>query len=86
MMAQWDVAGLTGDLPKLRVPSLLLVGAGDRAVPPENFRSRCRPDRGGGVEELPGLGHLLHEEAPDLAADAIRRFLNRDRAENATTG
>ncbi|MCU0955950.1 MAG: alpha/beta fold hydrolase [Hydrogenophaga sp.] len=71
MMASWDLPGLARDLCRLGVPLDLLVGACDRTVPPaqsrrvmaalpEAVRGRC--------VWLQGLGHLAHEEAPDLVA------------------
>jgi magnesium chelatase accessory protein len=72
MMANWDLAPLLRDLPKLAMPLVLVVGAGDRAVPPaqaERVRARLPGAR---IVTLPGLGHLAHEEKPALVADLIR--------------
>ncbi|NEU11065.1 alpha/beta fold hydrolase [Methylobacterium sp. BTF04] len=71
MMANWDLAGLSRDIPGLQVPTLLVVGSDDRAVSPETaFTLRDRlPDAR--VELLRNLGHLAHEEAPDRIARVI---------------
>lgn len=75
MMSQWDLEALHDALPRLRVPLHLIVGSGDRAVPPAQARwvaarvPRCR------IEALEGLGHLAHEEAPARVAEAIGRAL-----------
>jgi magnesium chelatase accessory protein len=76
MMANWKLTELVGDLPRLRVPILFVVGANDRAVPPAtSFRAAGRIERAK-VEILADLGHLLHEEAPDAAARVLRGFLS----------
>jgi len=72
MMASWDLDGLLADLPRLDVPLCLIVGGRDYAVPPgqaERIRSRMRHVS---VRRLPGLGHLAHEERPQLMAEIIR--------------
>ncbi len=77
MMANWDLLPLQHDLPRLPCPLLVIVGAGDRTVPPaEAYRAaRCVPDAS--VETLAGLGHLSHEERPDLVAQRICGFAHR---------
>jgi len=71
MMAAWDLAGLARDLPKLDLPVALVIGANDRTVPPAEQRRAIARLRQGECLTLPGLGHLAHEEAPDVVADAI---------------
>lgn len=73
MMAQWDLAPLLRDLPRLGPRLLLVTGARDRAVPPsqaETIRTKLPAAR---IETLPLLGHLAHEEAPGQAAEIITR-------------
>ncbi|TVQ56198.1 MAG: alpha/beta fold hydrolase [Rhodobacteraceae bacterium] len=73
MMAFWDLKPLMRDLARLQPHLELVVGETDRAVPPSDAREiaarapRCH------VTPLPGLGHLAHEERPDLAADIVVR-------------
>ena len=64
MMAQWDLQPLENELPGLATRLLLVVGDGDRTVPPaDSARVRdMTPDAT--LVSLPGLGHLAHEEAP----------------------
>lgn len=78
MMANWRLGELVGDLPRLEVPALFVVGAEDRAVPPDTSSRAARRIAGARVEVLPGLGHLLHEEAPEAAARLVRAFLARE--------
>lgn len=77
MMANWDLEALRRDLPRLKAPLTLVVGTGDRAIPPEvSYRvSRLVPDAE--VVCLEGLGHLAHEEAPQRTADVVRSAFAR---------
>jgi magnesium chelatase accessory protein len=68
MMAHWDLRPLLRDLPRLGPPLVLVVGAGDRSVPPadaQRVRALLPSTR---VVTLPGLGHLAHEERPEAVA------------------
>jgi|FEC22Drversion2_1045045.scaffolds.fasta_scaffold00166_42 magnesium chelatase accessory protein len=78
MMANWDLAPLVRDLPRLDIPTLLIVGEGDRYVDPSESRIVARLIPQCERVLLPGLGHLMHEEAPAKIADLIL-----DRAEAA---
>ena len=73
MMAHWDLRDLQRQLPALPLQLDLLVGAGDRAVPPRQARrvKQRRPQTR--LLVMPGLGHLAHEEAP---AEVARRLLD----------
>ena len=58
----------------LATPLALVTGTKDRTVPPSQARTvlaRLPPHRLTGVQLLEGLGHLAHEERPDLAAVLI---------------
>lgn len=73
MMANWDLAALDCDLPKLGVPALLVVGSEDKAIRPDTafaLRDRLPSAR---IELLRGLGHLAHEEAPGRVAEIVLR-------------
>ncbi len=72
MMAQWSLEGLVARLPSLDVPTLLVAGANDRTVPPEVSRTAAARMPDAEALVLPGLGHLMHEEAPEAVADVIR--------------
>ena len=71
MMARWDLAPLIADLPRLGVPVTLATGLADRAVPPRTARDAAGVIPGAEVVEFRGLGHLMHEEKPDLFAELI---------------
>lgn len=75
MMADWDLESLKRDLPRLRTPLLLAHGAGDAAIPLASARQAIGMIDGARLTTLPDLGHLAHEERPDLAAAAILDFV-----------
>ncbi|HMO73440.1 MAG TPA: alpha/beta fold hydrolase [Paracoccaceae bacterium] len=75
MMAAWRLEGLLGRLPQITLPVLLLAGANDRTVPPEvSARAAGRLPQAD-CRSLPGLGHLMHEEAPGRIAAPILDWL-----------
>jgi magnesium chelatase accessory protein len=79
LMAHWDLHALRRDLVNLRAPLTLIVGQRDRAVPPsssETVRALVKHAR---VETAPGLGHLAHEESPELLAGMILGALQQGR-------
>ncbi|NOG71935.1 alpha/beta fold hydrolase BchO [Roseicella sp. DB1501] len=74
MMAGWDLRPLLRDLPRLPMPLVLVVGEGDRTIPPGDalrLRSVLRTVE---VVRLPGLGHLAHEERPEAVAAILERW------------
>ncbi|WP_242186285.1 alpha/beta fold hydrolase BchO [Sphingomonas sp. CARO-RG-8B-R24-01] len=81
MMASWDLEAFARDLPKVTVPTLLIHGAADRAIPSASVRQAAALLPDSRVELLPGLGHLAHEERPADIAGLIGRF-----AEHLVTG
>jgi magnesium chelatase accessory protein len=57
-------------------PALHLITAlGDTTVPPAQARRIAAACPGVSLHELPGLGHLAHEEAPQRLADLIGRLV-----------
>ena len=74
MMANWDLQTFARDLHRLHTPLLLLAATHDRTVPPAQaleVLARLKPPAQARVIELPGLGHLAHEEQPALVASHI---------------
>lgn len=71
MMAHWRLGGLVADLKLLRAPAMFVAGAADRAVPPEMSLRAARRAAGASSQILPNLGHLLHEEVPQVATSII---------------
>jgi len=77
MMAHWSLDGLLARLPGMPLPLLLLAGARDVAVPPAVSHRVADRMPGARCIDLPGLGHLAHEEAPETIAALILPFLAR---------
>lgn len=71
MMAGWELEPLERDMPKLAVPLLLVASSNDKAVPPGDAERVCRLVPGASLRRIEGLGHLAHEERPDLVANII---------------
>lgn len=70
MIANWRLEPLQRALPHLPVPLTIVHGAQDRAISVADARRAARLAKAQ-LELVPGLGHLLHEERPDLAAARI---------------
>lgn len=75
MMAQWDLGPLLASLPKLQMETLLLAAENDRAVPPDTSRKAAAEMPNAAFEIIPKLGHLMHEENPELICTKIKEFL-----------
>jgi magnesium chelatase accessory protein len=72
MMANWDLSRMPDELARIGCPTLLVVGANDRAIRPEDAEKVARRMPNARIEKLQGLGHLAHEEAPERVAALIR--------------
>lgn len=77
MMAQWNLAGLSRRFSAQKVPSLLITASGDRAAPPDVSAKAARLIPHAQWTDIPGFGHLVHEEAAALVAQPILAFLAR---------
>ncbi len=82
MMANWDLPQLALDLPRLKTPLNLIVGSQDQTVPPRQAARLVAlwPPMSAAPQpqliSLPGLGHLAHEERPDLIAEGIFQLVS----------
>ncbi len=72
MMANWGLRALERDLPRLKIPLVLVAAANDRTVPPGEAQRVRRLVPGARLLSVPGLGHLAHEEDPAAFAGLIR--------------
>ena len=71
MMGVWDVRPLEREMAALPTPLRLVVGANDRMIlPGEALRVRRLLPQAE-ITQLPGLGHLAHEEQPAMLARLI---------------
>jgi magnesium chelatase accessory protein len=77
MMAQWDLDELERDLPRLKPALMLVVGDNDRMVPPAEAGKVRRLLPAARLVSLPCLGHLAHEERPDLVSELMVDFAAR---------
>ncbi|MEQ9257949.1 MAG: alpha/beta fold hydrolase [Roseovarius sp.] len=78
MMAQWNVDALARRLGTIPAPTLFLTGARDRAVAPSiSARAALSMPHAQHVD-LPGLGHLAHEEAPKETSALMLDWLAKE--------
>lgn len=77
MMANWKLEPLLHDLPRLAPMLVLVTAANDRSIPPAVAQQvrEILPDAA--IERLPGLGHLAHEERPDLVAQLVIQYAQK---------
>jgi magnesium chelatase accessory protein len=74
MMANWDLAPLERELARLRPVLYLIACENDGAVPAAEARRLSGLLPNARLEIVPDLGHLGHEERPDLFAELILRI------------
>lgn len=67
---------VTCDLVAIRAPTLVLVGADDRLIPPAHTLSLAREIAKARTASLPGLGHVGTLQAPEVVAREVIAFLN----------
>jgi magnesium chelatase accessory protein len=72
MMSRWDLPALLRDATALRVPFDALAGGRDTWVPLAPLRETVARIPGATFRVVPHAGHLIPDEAPDLAIEAIR--------------
>lgn len=71
MMANWDVSRIQSDIDRADCPLVLITGDRDHAVSPAEASSLARCNTNVHHVPLRGLGHLAHEEDPELLAATI---------------
>jgi magnesium chelatase accessory protein len=77
MMANWDLLQLANDLPQLKTRVALIVGNNDQTIPPRHANrlaalwSAAPGAAPPHLSNFQGLGHLAHEERPDLVANLV---------------
>ena len=74
MMANWRLEPLLHDLPRLATKLLLVVADNDRSISPDVGRQVREIYPQAIIERVSGLGHLAHEEQPQLIANLIERY------------
>ncbi len=62
------------DLPRFRVPTLVMHGNEDLLIPPQNGRMLASRIPGAQLVELAGASHFAHTDQPDAVAAAVTAF------------
>jgi magnesium chelatase accessory protein len=75
MMSQWNLTPLVSRLGTNPTPTLLITGDKDSTVPPRISRDVAARMPAAQYVDLPALGHLAQEEAPETIADLILPYL-----------
>ena len=70
-------ADLTADAPRIDVPTLVVVGDGDRAAPPDLVRATAEMIPGARFAVIEGAGHLPPIERPDELAALVAELLDQ---------
>ncbi|MBZ8132194.1 alpha/beta fold hydrolase BchO [Afifella sp. IM 167] len=74
MMANWELGPLERDMAKLRTPLVLVAAGEDRSISPQTAFRVKEIIPAAEVEYVTGLGHLAHEEDPQVIADLFLRL------------
>jgi magnesium chelatase accessory protein len=75
MMAQWDLSPLINRLDSLKNETLLIATSNDQMVPADVSRRAAEALPNGAVLQTADFGHLAHEEAPDVIAEIVTKFI-----------
>jgi pimeloyl-ACP methyl ester carboxylesterase len=65
------------DLPRIDVPTAVIVGEADAITPLANSKTMADAIPGAGLSVLPDAGHISNIEAPEAFEKAIRAWLRR---------
>ncbi len=77
MMAQWNIDDLLDRIGDLNARCLFIAGENDIAIKPAVSQKAAALIVNAEFVELADLGHLAHEENPDMVVAHIQRFLER---------
>ena len=81
MMANWKLEPLLHDLPRLAPILVLVAASNDRSISPGVAKQVREILPQAIIERVPRLGHLAHEEHPQLIADLILKYARTTAAE-----
>jgi pimeloyl-ACP methyl ester carboxylesterase len=71
-----EEAAFEHKLPKISVPTLILFGAHDKVVPPENAELLQKQVQGSQTAIIPDAGHFFPMEVPEAASQIVIDFLS----------
>ena len=80
MMAGWDLPPLLRRLSSLQAPVWLAAAEGDRTIPPERSNSVAQDLPLAHSVRIPHLGHLAHEENPDIFDQLFQEMVTKTAA------
>jgi pimeloyl-ACP methyl ester carboxylesterase len=60
----------------IHTPTLVMVGAADTVIPPEDSRQLAAAIPGARLVEYPGVGHVPMEQVPDRSAADVQAFID----------
>ncbi|MEL7049026.1 MAG: alpha/beta fold hydrolase BchO [Pseudomonadota bacterium] len=84
MMANWDLNPLVSDMPRLSTPLVLVAALKDRTIDPGVATATARLSSQARVVDVPSLGHLAHEEAPEVIVRVILEAWQKARSAGMT--
>lgn len=70
-----DRFDMTGQVEKIKVPTLVLCGDEDRLTPLSHARELANRIRTSTLEVIPGVGHMVMIEAPELFNERLNAFV-----------
>ncbi|MGV0594058.1 alpha/beta fold hydrolase [Mycolicibacterium vulneris] len=73
--AQWGTRDYWQQWRDMRVPTLL-IEAGNSVAPPGQMREMAEIGKDTRYLHVPGAGHLIHDDAPEVYREAVTRFLS----------
>lgn len=76
-MANWNTDTLWQRMGDITAPCLLITGEKDKAVPPDVSVRAAKTLPNAETRQLEGLGHLAHEEEPEMVAGLILDFCDK---------
>jgi magnesium chelatase accessory protein len=76
LMSQWDLASVRAQLRAVSQPLALLVAGKDKAISLQHALSVMEHVKHTTLYPLPDLGHLAHEERPDIVGDKILQIIS----------
>ncbi|WP_406276945.1 alpha/beta hydrolase [Nocardia sp. NBC_00881] len=71
-----DRTDISGDLGRIKTPTLVISGSVDKGLPPEHSRDLSAGMPNARLEMLEGVGHLSAREQPEVVIGLIKNFLS----------
>jgi pimeloyl-ACP methyl ester carboxylesterase len=79
------VRPISVDIARITAPSLVLVGAEDRLIPPAHTLSLAREIANANTVTIPRVGHVGTRQNPAAVAAAVKIFLQEDKTQRRMT-